>query len=165
MCCCDKPTVNGELGYKWQPTDSPSVRRPYPPELDERDVLLYDEPGRCGGIDSHCHHFRVTQNSEAVYLMVQHGGGRERYRFGWTNTALLPALAVLDSNQRYWLLCSAYHAIAEAIRIARDKETGKWSQAAVDKRIKVRRGKYRVTVDIEPKIITKETQHGEDGKL
>ena len=52
MCCCGKPIVNGEFGYKWQPNDAPGVRESDPPELCDGDELIYDEPGRCGGLDS-----------------------------------------------------------------------------------------------------------------
>lgn len=27
MCCCGKPIVNGEPGYKWNCNDDPGVRR------------------------------------------------------------------------------------------------------------------------------------------
>ena len=45
MCCCGKPVINGEMGYKWQPEHSPIVRQPAPPALQDGDALLYDEPG------------------------------------------------------------------------------------------------------------------------
>lgn len=49
MCCCGKPVVNGEMGYKWQPNDNPRICPVNPPALEENDQLLRDEPGRCGG--------------------------------------------------------------------------------------------------------------------
>lgn len=58
MCCCGCPVVNGEPGYKWNPKDTPTVRPVDPPLLNDDDQLLRDEPGRCGGLDSHSHHYR-----------------------------------------------------------------------------------------------------------
>ena len=60
MCCCGKPVINGQPGFKWQPNDAPRIHPVNPPALDEYETLLYDEPGRCGGLDAHCHHYRVA---------------------------------------------------------------------------------------------------------
>lgn len=51
MCCCDQPNVNGTPGYKWQPRDKPMTRQVNPPDIQDGDTLLFDEPGRCGGTD------------------------------------------------------------------------------------------------------------------
>ena len=158
MCCCGKPVINGELGYRWQPEHAPSVRPANPPDLQDGDVLLYDEPGRCGGIDSHAHHFRVVNDRGAFYLLVRHGGGDERHRFGWGKTALSRALESLDSNGRYWLLCAAYHAISEAASNARHSEHSRWTHAVAEKRVKVSRRRGVCRVEIVPKIM--EVPHG-----
>ena len=62
MCSCGKPTINGELGYRWQPTDAPSIHPLNPPDLRPGETLVYDEPGRCGGMDSHSFHYRVVSS-------------------------------------------------------------------------------------------------------
>jgi len=152
MCCCDKPTINGEIGYKWQPEHAPHVHPVNPPELQEGDVLLYDEPGRCGGLDSHCHHYRVVERHGSLNLLVRHGGGDERLRVSLYKQQKA-ILAGLDSHSRYWMLNAIYRAHADGSRDARDRETGRWSQAAIDKRIKVRRRKHTVEVSILPKAI------------
>ena len=140
MCSCDPhPNINGQPGYKWQPEDPPRIRPVDPPALAEGDTLLYDEPGRCGGIDSHCHHFRVVQRTGALYLLVKHGGGEERHQFGWSKTALPSALAALDSDQRYWMLCTAYHAISQAATDARHSEHSRWTHAVAEGRVKHRK--------------------------
>ena len=120
MCCCDKPTINGQPGYKWQPNDAPITRGVNPPDLAEGEALLYDEPGRCGGSDSHSYHFRVTTERARVYLLVRHGGGDERMEFGWGKYHARPAF-ILGSNGRYWLLCAAYHGMKKAVRDAREE--------------------------------------------
>src|ERR1043166_5298780 len=79
MCMCGKPTINGQEGYSWD-GKTVGIRQPDPPPLDG-DELLYDEPGRCvAGLDSHCHHLRLTKNGPCFYLLVRHGAGNERIR-------------------------------------------------------------------------------------
>ena len=153
MCCCGKPTINGKLGYKWNQPDGPAGTYPVnPPALHDGETLLYDEPGRCGGSDSHSYHFRVTQEGGRVYLLVRHGGDDERMEFGWKST-VLPPLAVLNSTGRYWLLCAAFHGMKDAVHNAVSKETAEWRKAAADKRIRTRKFPARgvVKVWIEPK--------------
>jgi len=85
MCCCERPNINGTLGYRWQPFDAPGIRLADPPELAESETLLYDEPGRCGGIDNHCHHFRVVVgNGGRLWLLVRHGGAHGLWGIGFT---------------------------------------------------------------------------------
>ncbi|GGG87103.1 hypothetical protein [Edaphobacter dinghuensis] len=158
MCCCDKPTVNGEFGYKWQPNDAPMVRRPNAPELHEGQSLIHDEPGRCGGLDSHCHHYRVVKWYSSVYLLVRHGGGDECFRL-CTTKALLDTLAALDSSPRYWMLNSLYHAYGDGKRIGTDQTNNYWRTAAADGRIKTRklRGRNAVKVSVEPKAMPLES--------
>jgi hypothetical protein len=153
MCCCAKPNINGEVGYQWQPNDPPSVRPAYPPELGERDTLIYDEPGRCGGLDCHCHHYRLVRNYGTVFLLVQHGGGKESLRLS-TTKSLLELLAQSDSNGRYWIFHTVYHAASDAERAAKESTSARWRQAAAEKRIKTRkaRGGSSVKVWIEPKL-------------
>lgn len=138
MCCCGQPIINGQPGYKWQPNDRPSIRPVYPPALEEGETLLYDEPGRCGGIDAHCHHYRVVKSYSSIYLLAQHGGGRESIRLS-TTKHFLDMLEKLDTHSRYWLL----HTVAYAHRAGRDSGMeqieGKWRRAAAEKRIKTRK--------------------------
>lgn len=137
MCCCESPNINGTLGYKWQPSDKPMIRAAHAPTLKDGDTLLYDEPGRCGGIDSHSFHYRVVKNF-GLSLLVRHGGGEERIGLGY-HDAVLSILSTLDSNGRYWLLNEIYHVVERASREARENESGKWRRAAAEKRIKTRK--------------------------
>src|SRR5690349_19548495 len=84
MCCCDSPNVNGTPGYKWQPRDEPRIRPIDPPHLRDGDVLLFDEPGRCGGLDGHSYHFRLVKfaHDSNLSLLVRHGGGDECITLG-----------------------------------------------------------------------------------
>lgn len=154
MCCCDKPTVNGELGYKWQPNDAPGIRKPAQPPLVDGDVLLYDEPGRCGGLDSHSHHFRIVKHGcGTVSLLVRHGGGDERIRL-FPHRDLPKLLGALDSNARYWMLATIHSAHRDGASEAQAMEAMKWKSAAADKRIKTRKYPSRgyVKVWIEPEV-------------
>lgn len=54
-----------------------STRRVDPPKIEEGETIIFDEPGRCGGIDSHCHHYQlVKSNCGTISLLVRHGAGR-----------------------------------------------------------------------------------------
>jgi hypothetical protein len=148
MCCCGKPTING--------TDGDYRTHLFPPTVAEGEELLYDEPGRCGnGLDSHSYHFRVAAERGRVFLLVRHGAGESRIEFGWKKT-VLDSLAALDSNGRYWLLCAAYHAQADAARKAREEVNYDWRKAAAEGRIKTRkvRGQSAVKVSIETPLLT-----------
>jgi len=159
MCCCDKPNVNGQPGYKWQPEHKPGIRPVAPPTLDDGDALIFDEPGRCGGIDSHSHHYRVVKRRFLGYWLYAHSGcGDKRIRLHGpdegprTTGSVVSTLLSLDSNARYWLLNAIYHATFDAEQDARDEESRKWRMAAAEKRIKTRkvRGSDAVKVWLEP---------------
>lgn len=137
MCCCDKPNVNGQPGYRWNSEPS-HTREVNAPKLEDGETLVHDEPGRCGGMDSHCHHYRVTKWLGSTYLAVRHGGGDERIRLSCTPT-LIDSLAVMDSNARYWMLNAIYHAHSDGARKAKDEETARWRAAAAQKRIRTRK--------------------------
>lgn len=158
MCCCGKPTINGEPGvYSWDGKHF-NTRQPSPPTLLDGDTLLYDEPGRCGGIDAHSHHFQIVKGRfSGRTLLVCHGGGEERIGLGCTFDLFFPAIATLDSNARYWLMHALYSAHADAERSASQERDQVWQKAAAEKRIKVRklRGRNAVRVSIEnpPRVL------------
>lgn len=149
MCCCGKPTINGEMGYRWQPNDKPSIWKPNPPALMENDVLLCDEPGRCGGLDCHCFHYRLVRRWSTIYLLVRHGGRDECFRISHT-PELLATLAALDSNARYWFLHALYHAHESAGREASAAMAERYRKAFVAGKLKKRklrgRDAYRVEI-------------------
>jgi len=147
MCCCDKPTINGELGYKWNDPNAPAGIYPVnPPTLAEGDKLLYDEPGRCGGQDSHCHHYRVVTRSGSLFLLVRHGGGDESIRLS-NGKVLLYGLELLD-RARYWTLNAIFHAQSNAKQEARELEASRWRKAAAEKRIKTRKQRNSDSVKV-----------------
>jgi hypothetical protein len=155
MCCCGKPTVNGELGYRWNDANAtPSTYPVNPPTIDEQDELLYDDPGRCGGLDAHSHHYRVVKRYGSLFLLVKHGGGQERIRLSCT-PSLRETLAALDSTNRYWLLHTIRYAHSDGSRDAEATECARWQTAAAERRIKVRklRGRDACRVSITPKTM------------
>lgn len=156
MCRCGKPTINGQPGYCWNgrnPGDgNPANVYPVnPPALAEGDTLIHDEPGRCGGIDSHSYHFRVVQAycGGGRYLLVRHGGGDARIRL---RHDALKCVDAMDSTTRYWMLQAIYHLHSDAARDARDAERSRWAGAAAQKRIKLRRRNGRILVEITPPV-------------
>ena len=156
MCCCDKPNVNGTFGYKWNEPNKPAMTHEVnPPDLKENEILLYDEPGRCGGIDSHCHHYRVIRWYSSIYLLVRNGAGDDRLQISLYNQQV-DLLADLASNARYWFLNAIYHAYADGKREAQAETSHRWSKAAAEKRIKIRRRGGQITVHIAPSIITQD---------
>lgn len=149
MCCCAKPNINGEPGYSWD-GKAVSTRPVAPPDLNEGDILVYDDPGRCGGMDSHSHHYRVVQNC-GIKLLVRHGGGDESIRLS------LPrgfSFAGMDSNTRYWILNAIYHAYSEGKSEGSGKTAIAYNTAFVDGRLKKRKspGRDYHRVWIEPKV-------------
>ena len=160
MCCCPEPNVNGTPGYSWD-GKIVSTRPVDPPAVEEGDLLIYDEPGRCGGLDCHSHHFRVVLDRFGrQQLLVRHGGGDERIELGCSWDCLIgksdPAetdyVRSLGSNGRYWLLRTIYTVHRKAGDAARNATDAEWMEAAAQKRIKTRksRGYHSVRVWIEP---------------
>lgn len=136
MCCCGKPVVNGEPGYKWNSKDNPSVRPVNPPALNANDQLLRDEPGRCGGLDSHSFHYRLVKSYGSLTLLVRHGGGDQRLHL---SGPLESIFAQLDSTDCYWTLNAIYHAYSDGKRSGSEKTADNWRRAAAEKRIKTRK--------------------------
>jgi hypothetical protein len=139
MCFCDKPTINGTAPVKTCFEYPASNYQPNPPDLQDGDVLLFDEPGRCGGLDSHSHHFRVVKHGcGTVSLLVRHGGGDERIRL-YPHRDLPKFLEAMDSTTRYWMLATIHSAHRDGEELGRKTEHFKWYMAAAEKRIKTRK--------------------------
>ena len=152
MCCCGKPNTNGTpYAYSWD-GKTWITREPSPPAIQDGDVLIYDEPGRCGGIDAHSHHFRLVKRGWQYLVLVRHGAGEESVVLGSPAHLMVPSLAMMDSDARYWLLHSLYSVQKDAKMLAECDTAHLWRQAAAEGRIKTRkqRGQNRVNVWIEP---------------
>lgn len=152
MCCCAKPNINGDPGYSWDGKEV-GTRPTAPPALWDGDDLLFDEPGRCGGIDSHSHHYRVVKNCGGIALLVRHGGGDDRIPL------FLPrgfSLDPMDSNMRYWFLNAIYHGYREGIRSGSAATDREYRQAFLEDRLKKRklpgRNYHRVWIEPRPEV-------------
>lgn len=140
MCCCGTPTINGTLGYRWQPNDTPSTRRTDPPTIQDGDTILFDEPGRCGGLDSHhLHCMLVKARFGGLYILVRHGCGDERIQLSPYANLTKESLAAMDSSARYWMLATLWSAYRDGADEAQKKESATWRKAAAEKRIKTRK--------------------------
>lgn len=152
MCCCETPTINGiDRTYRWQPNDAPGIHPVNPPALDGCSLLI-DAPGRCGGLDSHSHHYRLVQRGAGmVALLVRHGGGDERVNY--ISRMVVKSLAHMDQTAAYWLMNAIFSAYHDGKREGSQTTERKWREAASEKRIKVRRStKYQsTTVTIAPR--------------
>lgn len=151
MCCCGKPVVNGEMGYSHNGKTF-GKHPPNAPDYDANETLLFDEPGRCGGVDSHAYHFRVTkQRYKRYFLLVRHGGGDERIEIH--GQFPIELLENLDSNQRYWFLQSLYYTVKYKMNRVEREADAKWELAALEKRIKVRRRKSGTVVERLKRVV------------
>lgn len=150
MCSCGTPTINGQAGYRWQPNDAPSIRPVNPPALSDGETLIRDEPGRCGGLDSHCHHFRIVKSYASYFLLVRHGGGDERIPLHKPETDVMREL---DSTPCYWIMRAIQGAYSDGRSNAIQTTDLKWRRAAAEKRIKTRkvRNGEGVKVWVEPR--------------
>ncbi len=153
MCCCGKPTINGQPGaYSWN-GQTFSTWPVSPPALMDGDSLLWDEPGRCGGIDAHSHHFRLVKGyGGSLAILVQHGGGRERVGLGSAAKLALQGLDTTDSDARFWLLHTLYSAHSDGRERAQEETSAYWRKAAAEKRIKTRKIRGGVRVSVEPEL-------------
>ena len=156
MCMCGKPTINGQPNaYSWDGKQF-STRHPFPPAVPDGDELLFDEPGRCGGIDAHSHHFRLVKAQYGGFgLLVRHGGGEETVNLGYAVVRqLIPAMREMDSTTRFWLLHTLYTTARDAGELAAGRMEHRWRVAAAEKRIRTRkrRGQNLVEVGIVPAI-------------
>jgi len=150
MCCCGKPTINGEPGYSWD--GEHRFARPIdPPQLSDGDKVVFDEPGRCGGLDAHCHHFTVVKGSYGPRhtLLVKHGAETERINLAWYNSAVVESFSNMSSDVRFWVLFSIYSVASKEKSKAEERTRNKWSSAFVEKRIKKSTKRGRVSVWIE----------------
>ncbi len=157
MCnCISHPNVNGEPGYRWNDNGPGGVRQPSPPPVGADETVLYDEPGRCGGLDGHCHHFMVIQRQYGYPVLAwNHGGGPGRVELAGAIWKLIaPTIAGLDTHARYWLLYAIYSTVHKAVQHAEVVERGTWRDAAIEKRIKVRRRGGRTRVEILTRAVT-----------
>lgn len=136
MCCCARPNINGEPGYSWD-GKTIGTRDPAPPALTDNDVLLFDEPGRCGGMDSHCHHYRLVRHI-GYDLLVRHGGGDERFRISLPRN-FFDALEAMDSNTRYWILNAIFHAYHDGTMAGLTEGAGRYRAAFAEGRLKKRK--------------------------
>ena len=158
MCMCEKSNVNGQHGYCWNNPNEVGIHPVSAPALQDDDVLIFDEPGRCekGKIDAHSHHFRVASKGCFYWLLVHHGGGDERIPI---RDYAISAMMVSTSYGRYWMLYTIWAAHRDATGKARENERAVWMRAVVEKRIKTRKQRDGVRVWIEESTPSLKGQH------
>jgi hypothetical protein len=146
MCCCGTAVINGERGYSWDGKTFGICKAVYA-DLEEGDDLVRDLPGRCGGVDSHSHDFRIVrQRITGLHLLVHHGGGSDRvalHAYGAEDF-----IQSMSENDCYWMMRALYDVRQDAARKAQAAEASKWRKAAVEKRIKTRKQRGRDVVEV-----------------
>jgi hypothetical protein len=106
---------------------------------------------------------RVTYASHAIklargdrqgdlFILMQHGGGREVLRVPefYDGGALVAAILAMPERLQYALLYSIWNTAANARREAQDQTRAEYAQAFVDGRLKKRRRNHRIFVDVLP---------------
>jgi hypothetical protein len=148
MCACNQPTINGQPGYSWD-GHTVTTHQVNPPELINGDVLIFDEPGRCGKIDAHCHHFRLVYNGRSLFLLVANGLGTKRIPLSNYGSSLVDTLSAVDSDARFWILRCIHSTVRNMCTATERDKTQVWATAFLSKRIKKqkRNGTYRVWID------------------
>lgn len=134
------------------------------PDLNDGDILLYDECGRVveahtygndnNGIDYRSHYFRVVKGSHGYgcWLLVKHGGGQERFQLDYNPTRCKQIFERLDSTERYLLMHMLFTVHRQAQVTARNDTKNLYTSAFVAGRLKKRKLPARgiVKVWIEP---------------
>ena len=152
MCMCKVPSVNGTPNaYCWNDASKTSTYPVMSPELLEGDTVLFDEPGRCGRkCDSHSHHFTLVKNYSWCAVVCRHGNGTERYDIPDHGNAIVPCLASMDSDSRYWTMQAIWTACQNAASKSASNTRATYEKAIIQKRVKVRTRKGRKSVHVMP---------------
>ncbi len=152
MCMCKKPNLNGTPGYSWDGKTT-LTRNVDPPDIQDGDNLLFDEPGRCGGIDAHCHHYRLVSRHGQFFMLVRNGSGDERMLLSSWGASLQLLVTTMDSDTRFWFFNSLHHTVSNHTRKAKETVTQEWASAFVQKRIKKQKRQGQIKVWIEQPVL------------
>jgi hypothetical protein len=87
-----------------------------------------------------------------VYILVQHGGGREVWRLPQFHDggALQSMILAMPEREQYALIYTLYRLASESRRQGQSETRDEWARAHVEKRIKTRRRDNRRYVEIQP---------------
>jgi len=150
MCMCKPATVNGQPGYSWDGQTTMTLQ-PWTPTMQEDESLLLIEQGRCTlGVDLHCHDIAFTKQPGFRYLRWRNGAGEGRVRI--SDYGVIDAIASLPSDARYAIMYAMVHAVRSETTDAKHETAREWRAAFVQKRIKKRKQKGRVSVWIEQPV-------------
>ena len=122
---------------------------------EDRDSRVFNKQSNGnGGTCYGSHTLKLAKDNLALYLLVQHGSGREVWRVPklYDGGALLEHILSMDPRAQYALLYTIYKTASYARYQAQSETRALWAQAFVDKRLKKRRAtKNRAArVEIEP---------------
>ena len=103
---------------------------------------------------SHAIKLAKVAHSHDLYILMQHGGGREVLRVPtfYDGGDLEAAILALPERVQYALLYKIWQTAANARREAQRQTAHTYAQAFVDKRLKKKRRAGRVSVEIAPPV-------------
>lgn len=112
--------------------------------------------GRCGGpfncdYQSHAIQLATDKSGSGLYILMQHGGGREVLKIPefYDRGALLAQILALSEPLQYALLYTIHATADNARREAQGQTAQRWADAFNDGRIRKRRRAGRVSVYVE----------------
>lgn len=110
------------------------------PDVNEGETILFSECGRIlGNVDYRSHYFRLVKCEFGGFaLLVKHGGGQERLE-EYCIRKIVPALACLDSDNRYLTMYAVYQAYQTGHRAGYAKGTALFRDAFAAGRLKKRK--------------------------
>lgn len=126
------------------------------PTIQDNDELIYSECGRImDKVDYRSHWFCIVKPKYGgPCLLVKHGAGEEHINLGWSKRTI-SSLALLGSDDRYFLMHTLHKVHGEAKRAGMDETATKYKRAFVDGRLMKRklRGQdaVKVWIDQEPR--------------
>src|SRR3990167_982040 len=131
------------------------------PATEDGDTILFSEHGRVlGNVCYRSHYFRVVRGKYgSISLLVKHGGGQEcltDYLLG----KILPALALLDSDNRYLTMYAIHQAYKKGNQAGIESTSNKYVSAFVEGRLRKRRlpKQHRVKVWIDALSVREDAQ-------
>lgn len=117
---------------------------------------------RCGGVfrcDYQSHSIRLAMRAEArlgdrpgdLYILMQHGGGREVLRIPtfYDHGAFREALLAMPEPVQYATLYTMYEIASQAGAQRAGETRREWGEAFLDGRIRRKRSKGRITLTVE----------------
>lgn len=117
------------------------------PEIENEMSIKFDECGRVlNGVTYQSFYIIVAEWKGFYYLFVKHGAGQERFNL---DKRIIPALELLDSDNRYLVLFNLYKIAGEYKAVGERETSDKYRTAFVTGRLRKRKLKdgFKIWID------------------